>query len=260
MEGLDSSVAVPPMVQQKSTATMSPESMKRAYEGEFHLLPREWHMSWKPNRKVREMAPLPRPDHSTGHYVEDMLYFQESDNKAAISTVEELMMVVTSVPPPHLLFETERFFLFPKDHEITWEDELFMNCGCVKFEIAASRCIDDKVLGVDLWLTLVSLTTGGMFSNFEERFDVCGLRITRKKAINVEFWIGRKNIKECSGDDDVAGKDEVTVDSHKNLDILTDDILDKFCCEIKRLMDEGTPEAFKSAEMKFSTQKFCKSD
>merc|ERR1719489_704940 len=79
-------------------------------------------------------------------------------------------------------------------------------------EIPAIRFFEDRALGAQFWVTIVSITTSGALKHEDSNFDIKGLRITRKKAIVVEFWIGRTDIPS-DGTDGVVSSEQVKDDN-----------------------------------------------
>jgi len=291
MKGLDSdTMSGPTAVVTTVTATISPPvpsiPEKILYDGGHHQLPGGWHFAWKPNRNRRDMEPLPKSADSE-KYVEDMIYFNKDDIPAVIDTVEDLMMVATTIPAPHLLYEQERYFLFPAGHDITWEDPVFLNCGAVKMEIPAFRFVEDRALGAQFWITIVSMTTSGVLQQAESNFDVRGLRITRKKSVVVEFWIGRTEIPDKDGEvkavelkveepkveepkaEELKAEEpkaeEPTVEEPKAADNKEDreskeacskDCLNSFMDQIIETLTKELPENLRVTDAKFSVQHF----
>lgn len=206
---------------------------KVEYEGGYTKIDQSWTVAWKPNRMKREMEPVEKLD-ADAEYKEDMIIFpDESGSPAELKTAEDLMMLVTSIPGPHHLFEPERYFLFPSGSEIKWEDATFYKCGSIKFEQNASRLMEDTSLGTEFWITIVSMACSGAFSDLSEKYDIRGLRITRKKSVVVEFWLGHKDRQYVQEKQDAMMADVV--------ENITTEVLESFLEATKTFMEKEMP-------------------
>eukprot|EP00915_Cephaloidophora_sp_WS-2016_P000984 GHVH01001301.1.p1 GENE.GHVH01001301.1~~GHVH01001301.1.p1 ORF type:complete len:273 (+),score=33.83 GHVH01001301.1:139-957(+) len=207
------------------------KAVKEPYTGGYHKLPVTYQVGWKPNWDKREIV-KPANDVNADKWTEDLVPFTDKEGEpAVISSVEELMMFAASYPPPHYLFEQERYCLYPEGCELAWEDPMFQSCGCVKAEVSASKLMEDPALGMEFWLTILALFSGGLSSAIDQTFDLRALRVTRKKTLMVEFWLGRKHSEGSPLSSDVLDQFKVFLQSQieSNLPGLK---MDRYSCSL----------------------------